>query len=95
MTAPRGYAVHGIIGPAESGLTARKCLLCGHKNYVHAMLKVGVRHYVHARCAIDNDPSILARMPDWVFGQLPIAAFDGQPHHVLNEAIRRTREMSR
>lgn len=95
MTAPRGYAVHGIIGPAESGPSARKCLLCGHRNYCHAMLKIGVRHYVHARCAIDNDPSILARMPGWVFAQLPLDAFSGQPRSVLADAIRRVREVER
>jgi hypothetical protein len=90
--APRGY---GVLSITNGG--SRKCLLCGHASHVFPLLKVGVRHYVHPRCAIDNDPSILNRMPGWILAQLPLSAFDGQPRAVLRgvlAAIAATRSRS-
>jgi len=89
---PRNYSIHGLIGPAESRKACRKCLLCGHRNHCHAMIKVGVRHYVHARCAIDNDPAIIGRMPHWILSQLPISAFDGQDKAFLTRVLRLVRD---
>jgi hypothetical protein len=55
------------------------------------MLKVGVRHYVHARCGVDNDPTILDRMPEWILRQMPLDAFEGQPRSMFAAVMRRVR----
>ena len=82
---PRGYQVLGLT------TEPRKCLLCGHRGYCHTMIKTGVRHYVHARCAVDNDPAIVNRMPHWILCQMPLSAFEGQSRAFFNEIMRRVR----